>query len=137
MGLIVCRKGSIVALLVDKVAFTLDEAYRKMRILEVSRERTTAITQMIRLTMTSLNDASVRDMYWLRDWHTQNIAFSTATHTECPIDMKLIDWGGHYRAAFSDPRDRMEKAMEAVLRSLPGPHTWGTEAFFFNSLTMN
>ena len=53
---IVCREVSIVALLVDEFAFTLDEAYRKMRTLEVSRARTTAITQMIMLTMTSMPD---------------------------------------------------------------------------------
>ena len=90
------------------------------------------------LTMTSLNDASVRGMYWLRNWHTHNIAFNIATHMECPVDMKLIDWGGHYMAACSDPRDRMEKAMEAFLRSLPVPHTWGTEdvsQFSDNELT--
>ena len=70
--------SSVVALLVQKVAVAFDGAYRKMRILEVSRERTAVITQMIMLTMSSMNDASSTGMYRLRDWHTQNIAFSFA-----------------------------------------------------------
>jgi hypothetical protein len=118
---------NLVGLLVEKVAFTLDDSYRKVRKLEVSAERTTLVTHMIMRTVTHMTFMSGKGLYSLRDWHVANIAFDNVTHSDCSVEQKLIDWSGQCKESMKEPRDRMAGAMKAFITSLPGPHTWGND----------
>ena len=118
---------NIVGLLVERLAFTLDESYRKMRRLEASAERASLMTHMIMRTVEQMTLMAGKGLYHLRDWHVANIAFNNVTHTDCPVDARLIDWSGHSRRPMEPPRDRMAGALVAFTKSLPGPHVWGDE----------
>ena len=114
-----------VALLTERVDETMGEAYAKMRILEPSSARTTLMLHMIMRTVTQMKTTADEGKYCLRDWHVHNIAFNCESQAGSDVDVKLIDWSGHLGDLVRLPRNRMESAMNAFLKSLPGPHSWG------------
>ena len=52
------------------------------------------------------------------DWHTANLAITTAAPLDTP-QVKLIDWGNHHEALDMCSRARMENAITAFLQYLP------------------
>ena len=114
-----------VALLTERVDETMGQAYAKMRILEPSPARTMLMLHMIMRTVTQMKTTADDGQYCLRDWHAHNIAFNCESQAGSDVDVKLIDWAGHFRDLVRPHKHLMESAMEAFLKSLPGPQSWG------------
>ena len=118
----------IVGLLVEKLAFTMEEVYLKMRMLEATAERASIMSHVMVRSVQQMSMMAGANLYKLRDWHVCNIAFNHVSHAQGPVDATLIDWGGHRSAPLEKPRKRMEGAIVAFIKSLPGPHVWGYDA---------
>ena len=114
----------IVVLLAERLGCTFDEAFRKMRIQPLIEDRTVIIEHMLMLTIRRMMAIAFKGLYFLRDWHVQNIAFNNVEHSEMPVRMKLIDWAGISQAPWLDQRRRTDNAMKALLGSLPGRQQW-------------
>ena len=72
-----------------------------------------------------MSEATGIGNYFAREWHTANNGLNGVSTCSDPIDMKLVDWGGHRASSFANDRSRMESAMTCFIKSLPGPHAWG------------
>ena len=118
-----------VALLTERVDETMGQAYAKMRILEPSSARTTLMLHMIMRTVTQMKTTADEGKYCLRDWHVRNIAFNLESEAGSIVDVKLIDWAGHFRDQVQSTKKLMESAMNAFLNSLPGPEWFGVMTF--------
>ena len=114
-------------ILMDRVAFTFESFFNKIRFLEMTDSRLSIIQHMILRTVIKMVLVSGDGLYHTTDWHTGNIAFNYVEHSEEDVDMKLIDFSGHEKKLFETPRYRMQSGMKALLCSLPGPHCWGTD----------
>ncbi|MBE0526710.1 MAG: hypothetical protein IH631_07190, partial [Candidatus Thorarchaeota archaeon] len=109
------------ALLVDQVSMTLAKAVQKLHIQAFSPMGGNLIQTWIMRTVEQMLYASCKARYYLRDWHTQNLAFNEDG------ELKLIDWAGHKLDRFPPPKERMAAAMNRFIQHLPGPHTWTRE----------
>jgi hypothetical protein len=127
-GELVGNHQGIVVLLAEKLDCTFDKAFCNMRTQELSEDRTIVIEHMLMLTVRQMMAIAVKGLYFLRDWHVQNIAFNNVEHSGMPVDMRLIDWAGHSQAPWLDQRQRVDNAMKALLRSLPGQQEWRPDA---------
>ena len=107
------------------VGETMGGAHAKMRILEPSSARTTLMLHMIMRTVTQMKTTADEGKYCLRDWHVRSIAFNLESEAGSIVDVKLIDWAGHFRDQVQSTKKLMESAMNACLNSLPGPEWFG------------
>ena len=113
-------------ILMERIAFTFESFYKRVRLLEMIQTRMSIILFMILRTVSKMYLVS-GEGYHTTDWHTGNIAFNYVGHSEEDVDMRLIDFSGHEKKPFESPRDRMKSGMKALLLSLPGPHIWSTD----------
>ena len=109
---------TIHALMVKRVAFTLDRIVADIRELEPTIEREKLLVHLFAKTVTAMTSLSQESVVYCRDWHSGNIAFSKASTVAESSDMCLVDWSGHALLPCTSGRRRMESAMYQFIKYL-------------------
>ena len=115
--------GVVALLLVERVAFTLEELIRKLR----ESPPTPAALNIIKACVLRAYHTMVecaRDGLFEHDWHIANVGFTDTSASR----MVLVDWQkNHLANAVTPYRARWESAFRCFYKYLPGPHTYGAD----------